>query len=713
MTQKPNTTYTMYELLKRSPDKKLRLLFECRNMAYTANEKKKIMPLSEKVYRELSNAHKIKDLFYQISSRDNLMELLGYMYTNGGEIPDNNERIQSYSNEAAALENLGILFRSSGKLILPLEYFFVLGSGECIRKFSAGEDTLLRWIWSYSSEEIKAVLAHINNTYRQSFDTSYSKTYCAAMAYKYIVENKNKIYDGLTKEQKKILRLVLEKDNRIEVHQLFSKYPLDPDMNERRYSWSYDYIRTSNIIGRYNSSCTEKSDVKKLFLTGFLMLIYDNHAYKTHVSIPEEMYDAASKEYLEELKRTRNKIESAMYAHTGLPGAQKPTDIVEDIRKFLAAISSPEMRLNKNGTLSNKSCSLISELTGFDSDKANFFFMLGTKNSWTTEKWSEYLQSKIPAIASKAIALFDGNPIASEIQERCIATIRTAYQYSSQRQIIIKENNLLDIALSALTGLSKKQKKTDAWIDTAQFLAYLGMDRNFKAIMRIWEEQQESGKNTLDTKYPKDVLDQIYRDLLHAGVLEIVKPACPGLITHMRLSGPGKTGIRTHEKNVARQKEIRIIIQPNNEIMVSLDAGLETLSKISGFAYPKKIDRYCIYHISKESVMRSVSEGFGREKITGYLEKHSGKPLPSTVKTLVDSASSRYGEIGMKECAGCLVFSDPILAQEILADRAVMKELKEFSSSKDSQKIIMVKDKSSMDAIYKLLQKKGYGIKKE
>ncbi len=222
-----------------------------------------------------------------------------------------------------------------------------------------------------------------------------------------------------------------------------------------------------------------------------------------------------------------------------------------------------------------------------------------------------------------------------------------------------------------------------------------------------------------------NVLSQIYQQLFHIGILDIIIPENSGTITYVRLSGAGRTYLSITSEDSARQypstppekisaaeKEAAIIIQPNNEILVCLDTSLEIIAKISKFAYPKSIDKYCTYQISKESVMRAASEGLDPQMMREYIEKYTGKPLPSTTKALISGTSSRCGEIEMKTCAGYLIFNDPILAKEIQSNRSIINMLKDSGQPKEGQSIILIKDKAIMDTIYKHLQKCGYGVKK-
>lgn len=730
-----STSNTMYDIVKKLPYEKLQSLFKSRNMAYTENERKKCVALQDKVYRELSNTDKIKDILYNLSKRSDVIETLDHLYTNNGEIAveENKLFLKEHSSAVEALENAGLLFRVKGQLIiLPNEYFFILASGEVLSRYATSESTLIKGLWIYLSDEIKLVLAHINKTYRQSYDTTLPKIYCASAAYKYIVSNSQKLHDNHTKTQNEILDFILNNNNRVSPEQLLRKYPLNANKKNDHY-WSYSCLSGSDIVDRYRRDGEEKSDIRKLFFTGFLILS-TGAGGERWIAIPKELYSIASKEYLAAITQKRKNIETIIYTCEPLAFKKKQGRVHEDMRKFLAAVSSPESRLNKNDTLSNKTIRLIAELTGFSENEVGLFFNICGKNRLITKKWSEYLQCNTPSISSKAIETFTENP-ETAVLKMCIETITPEYRYSKHSDLPGHENNLLKIVLSALSELTKKEKSNSSWISTNHLRAYMELDSNFAETKMQWEQKQSTAsfdsfeEEIQDNKAADidNVLSQIYRQLFHIGILDIINPDNSAAITHIRLSGIGRTYLSTAiasensagkcpstppEKKSAAEKEASIIIQPNNEILVCLDSSLEIIANISRFASPKSIDKYCTYQISKESVMRAASEGFDPEMMCEYIEKYTGRLLPSTTKALISGTSSRCGEIEMKTCAGCLIFNDPILAKEIQSNRSVKNILKDSSQPKESQSIILIEDKAIMDTIYKHLRKCGYGIKK-
>ena len=721
MYLKPDISNVMFELIKKMPHERLKKIFTKRQMAYTQTEKKKSTPLDNKVYRELVNFNKTKDIFSRIERIDDLTDIIFHVYRKNGEasIHDIEQKFSdTLHRKIEVLEDFGILFRRDDLVILPLEYFFILTDEYVNKRYHADYDTLMKGLFMYSSDEIRILLSYINNTYNESFNTTLSKVYCATMLYVFIIKNRHKLYHNLTKQQKEILRYVLDNNNDIKASKLVQKYPL----NDRKVSmWSYSSPSSRDIVDRYNyaEKYKEKKDIKKLFLTGFLVPIGDIYHSLNRVAIPKELYDITAKEYIEELDQKKKQIESAMYSSEKLIPVS--CNIIENIRKYMIAIISTDAKVNKNARLSKKSHKIILELTDINEEEQELLFLICSTNKWVRTKKSTGLNCDIAFITGEGFRLFNtyDDAYTIEILEKCRTIVahrkcHLRYRDNSNEELMSRYDPTAII-------LSNLNRKPDAWVNTGMFSSYLGQDINFKTIKNLWsdyyydyyEEVDGASEKKLEDEV-KSILNDIYLNLHRIGLLEISESK-NGIIENIRLSKFGKilfNNVNSKKNESTKQEDTQVIIQPNNEILVSLDTDLKMISEISHFAYPQKIDKYCIYQISKESVLKSVSCGYDNEKILAFLEKHTVKPLPTTITSIVHSSSSKYGEIEIMDCAGCLVFKDSMLAHEILSNKSMMRLLKIPAAAEDCKNVILIRDKPGVDAIYRLLQKKGYGVKK-
>jgi len=729
----PDINNNLFEILKGLPREELEDIFRTRGMVYTKTEKKRDLNLIRKVYRELINLNKIKDFFYRVKHSGNLMDVIFYIFLNNGEV-ELSDIEYKYGKDASdklnALERNGIIFKTDkDKVILPLEYSLIFADDYINRKHPVDKDTLIKGLYMYSNDEIKKVLTYINNTYGESFDTTNAKIYCNAMCYTFTIKNKQRLYDQLTQKQKEILNFVLKNDNYIKARKLVEKYPLREE--EYHGGW-YGYPSIRDVLNIYNrKEFEEKADIKKLFFIGFLVPIGDIYHSLEYVSIPREVYDIVAKEYIDEINSKRENISSKMLLSSPSNFFTCP-DLYENLRKFLVAISSTHPKINKNGTVAKKSHSLITSITGLNEEEIEFFFVICSEMGWIFIKRDEYSQANVASINNAARKFLKKNKNAQKLRmvEKGIET--TAWdefhvkknRYKSDRSRL--NNSAKIVILSAL------KQYPGLWIDAELFLSYIKLDNDFKGIESEWNKAKDneyvqeyydynlrqyvkraSRYGTLD-----DGIRDIYITLFRLGLLDIVTGdnENENTVTGIRLSEFGRLFLLNKKELISKSKlgngkaKDRIIVQPNNEILISLDTNISTIVTLSRFTHPKKIDKFCIYELTKESIMRATSEGFDHEKIINFLEEYSHKEIPPTVISLIGDHSSRYGEIEIKECDGCMIFKDEILMNEILSS-TIMKGL-EYDTVDNGESIILIMDKSRIDAVHKRLQQKGYGVKR-
>ena len=169
MYPKPNINNNLYELLKRLPREELVVIFKNRNMSFTKTEEKKNLSLIDKVYRELINFYKNKDFFYWLMNTGNLLKIVFYIFLNNGEVKldDIKHKYGKHStDQVRVLKEYGFVFSKEEKIILPLEYFFVLADIYIHTKHPVDEDTLIKGLYMYPSDEIKKLVAYLNNNYK-------------------------------------------------------------------------------------------------------------------------------------------------------------------------------------------------------------------------------------------------------------------------------------------------------------------------------------------------------------------------------------------------------------------------------------------------------------------------------------------------------------------------------------------------------------------
>lgn len=157
----------------------------------------------------------------------------------------------------------------------------------------------------------------------------------------------------------------------------------------------------------------------------------------------------------------------------------------------------------------------------------------------------------------------------------------------------------------------------------------------------------------------------IFGPLFWLGIVAIDREATAFQITPV---GAALLGIRSDWPPEPGIKPI--IIQPNFEIVVPLEANLGDLFRLEEFAELIRRDMVSIYRLSMDAIWNALESGDNVTEIVSFLERASNRALPQNVAYSLQEWAKRYGEIRIGNLT-VLTTARESLLQELQGSRTV------------------------------------------
>ena len=151
-------------------------------------------------------------------------------------------------------------------------------------------------------------------------------------------------------------------------------------------------------------------------------------------------------------------------------------------------------------------------------------------------------------------------------------------------------------------------------------------------------------------------------------------------------------------------KDARIVIQPNLEILSPPDLLYSRYLTLCTFADLNSIDVMAHFRISRDSLQDALNQGRSPGEIRSFLKRYSATGIPHMADELIRECERKHGEVEIVPSAGYITVAQSGLLDELYAQKGVSDLLGERLSPKSAS----LKADTSVDRLMQTLTRQGY-----
>jgi len=147
-----------------------------------------------------------------------------------------------------------------------------------------------------------------------------------------------------------------------------------------------------------------------------------------------------------------------------------------------------------------------------------------------------------------------------------------------------------------------------------------------------------------------------------------------------------------------------IIVQPNLDVIAPPDLNLRQFFHLNEFADVRSIDVMSTLQIHRESLRSGMDHGLHAEDIIKFLRETTRGRVPDGITQLVRETSEKHGEVNMGFAGGYIIVDDPILLEEMKANKRMLGAIKDIVDNR----LVLINPDVNMRKLAKELQKIGF-----
>jgi hypothetical protein len=146
------------------------------------------------------------------------------------------------------------------------------------------------------------------------------------------------------------------------------------------------------------------------------------------------------------------------------------------------------------------------------------------------------------------------------------------------------------------------------------------------------------------------------------------------------------------------------IVQPNLEVLAPPNLNLKAFYNLNEFADIRSVDVMSTLQISRESLRSGMDHGVHAEDILQFLKSTTRGRIPEAVMNLVTETSDKHGEVNMGYAGGYIIVDDPMLLEEIKANKRLVRAIKDIVDNR----LVLLNPDVNVRKLAKELQKIGF-----
>ncbi len=146
-----------------------------------------------------------------------------------------------------------------------------------------------------------------------------------------------------------------------------------------------------------------------------------------------------------------------------------------------------------------------------------------------------------------------------------------------------------------------------------------------------------------------------------------------------------------------------MIIQPNYEVLL-MEPHMPSLYNLLRFTQVEQLGRASRFKLTRESILRAISDGFTSDEVVEFLQSHSQKEIAQNVVTTIHDWSRTYKEARLSQVVLIEVDSEDI-ARELLAS----KKLRDLGLRQIGPRALIAPEGKALSNIQRAIDKAGFG----
>ena len=186
---------------------------------------------------------------------------------------------------------------------------------------------------------------------------------------------------------------------------------------------------------------------------------------------------------------------------------------------------------------------------------------------------------------------------------------------------------------------------------------------------------------------------------------------------HFKINGLGRSILRAAADNPTkllnpktpialpfRDDLVHFTILPNLDVIAPPDLNLQHFLQLISFAEIRHIDVMSTLAITHDSLRAAMDQGMKDQAIIEFLEAGCPSGLPETVYHLISECGHRYGEILIGSAGGFINVEDPVLIEDIKANKALTPYIKDIVGGR----IVILGQGVDVTQVARELQRMGF-----
>lgn len=455
----------------------------------------------------------------------------------------------------------------------------------------------------------------------------------------------------------------------------------DLDENQRNLIriifFSDEAVDQDSVIRKFNNLYGKELNVRNLidslWRVGLIIKFEMYYRNRPYVALVDEVRVAVSRLIVQELLAQWENEKLETYINSN------PFELSQDIYAFLSHINNNEVRLTAKNVIFRKAAQKIEELF---IAKSRYMDQPENENSERFTFINNFLYMIDMIVYNEGVVYLNGNKVRDWLKlslmdkAKAVSSFMETYYLGNKREITEAANKIKLILLNTYD--------TPIKISTLEeIIKKYHADMNF---------------NYLSSNF-KRILDHF----VLIGMVEYLEDDKKELYIRLNKYGWGFYSNRSEAINDEEEKHF--YIQPNFEIISTVNLNPMIRWELDSFCDIGKIERTIHYWITKGSIHRAMSNEKRIEEILGFLKNYSKSGVPQNVEYTVKGWAASYGNVSMMDIILLRCRSDE-LAKEISSIPAI----NESTVGKITERDLII-NRASSDAVLDILVKKGYMAK--
>lgn len=459
-----------------------------------------------------------------------------------------------------------------------------------------------------------------------------------------------KLINHLDDNQKNIVRIVF-----------FSDEAVDQDSVIRKFN---------NLYGKEHNV---RNLIDELWRVGILIKFEMYYRNRPYVALPDEARQVSARLIVQELlgEWGGNELETFINSN--------PYELSQDIYAFLSYVNNNEVRLTAKNVIFRKAAQKIEDLFIAKSD---FMDQPENENSERFSLINSFLYMIDMVTYNEGMVYLNGQKVSKWLKLRLMDKMKAVsdfldtYYLGNKREITEAINKIKLILLNTY--------------DTPIRLEHLEeIIRKYHADMNF---------NYLQSNHRR-ILDH----LVLMGLVEYLRDEEGNI--YFRLNKYGWGFYSNRAEMINEEEEEHFYIQPNFEIISTVNLKPVLRWELDGFCDISKIEKTIHYLITKASIHRAMSNDKSIEEILKFLKKYSKSGVPQNIEYSLREWASSYGNVYLMDVILLRCRSEE-LAKEISSIQAIGDNIIGRVTEKD-----LIINRPFADDVLDMLVKKGYMAK--